>query len=352
MGKKKDKNKKIENMIGDMIGDDIRKEVNRFDKKFGINLKDPDVWTDSLVYRPIMEEHASANLGAILCIINGIPVSEFYDVYSDRPGDAYVQTKPIGVRNKEFTDVSKLQWNSTANHNTKSTMFRARYLSLLAGNFLGKISKLTGKMVPKNTVNRDEKRIVKTNTFMDDLTNLSMAMMSENCGFSNRLLKMFDYCNYTDKKSYDREASKLAVQYVLNFRRGVAKSLLQKEKFLSDDLAIFVALKAAYTLATGKSNASKVLPKFKEIEGATVNHDLSLLLEELGRQILLNRDSKLFPMFRAFMQARPSIKTSFYKEASENAALNMGIYAIAFVGFVCNTKESDKFIQHMLKSGI
>ena len=95
-----------------------------------------------------------------------------------------------------------------------------------------------------------------------------------------------------------------------------------------------------------------VLPKFKHIENATVKHDLSKLIEALGDEIIYSTKCKKYnPMFKAFIEARPSIHSQFYKESKENDELRIGILALGFADFVMDDDTMSKFIKEMLKKG-
>lgn len=161
---------------------------------------------------------------------------------------------------------------------------------------------------------------------------------------------MNEYLMYSKKKNVNKTSLRLSNLFISNIKSGVSSSPFNKEKFGDDDMLIYEILKAAYSLATGKGNAVKRLPKFKDIEGATTEYNLSGLIEELGIQIL--RENNFSPIFESYLEAHPFIKTEFSNEANDNAALNIGLYAIDFVGFICNNRSVTKFIKHMFEDGL
>ena len=76
------------------------------------------------------------------------------------------------------------------------------------------------------------------------------------------------------------------------------------------------------------------------------------VIEHLGSIIIENRNGANFPpMFKAFIDSRPSVITEFYEETKYNYVLKIGILALSYAKFVLNDKNCDKFIDKMLCKG-
>ena len=161
---------------------------------------------------------------------------------------------------------------------------------------------------------------------------------------------MHEHVSYTKKKLNQPKLREYTNGHIINCRSMIAPNPIGR-RFGDDDMIIYFILKIAYLLATNNENL-KPIPNFKYIENATVEHDLVKLIEELGSLIIENSKPKSFsPMFRAFLESRPSIKTQYYKEAKDDYVLRIGILALGYAKFVMNDKHIDKFIDKMLKKG-
>jgi hypothetical protein len=356
MGKKKKKKfPKAFMMVGDkkVCVDDLIEEVNKYDKEFGIRLKHPDAWRNPQMYRQVIEAKADMNLAALICIINGLEVNEYFE--SDE-SDSQLGTicKPIGVKNIEFTDLSFLDWTKKTLYNTDSLKFRCRFLTLVITQLIGKIDKITEQEVETKRGffhhSKDEQRIMITKDIVLDTFKLVRCMLTPDNSYKNIILKVTEHVSYTKKKYDHNKLKNLINGHIVQLRNNMKKDPLTG-RFLTDDMAIYSILKIAYMLTTSKTNLG-TLPRFKYIEKATVKHDLSKLIEELGAQIIRNNGEKMSPMFTAFKEARPSIWTQFHEKANKNLALKTGITALEYAKFVINDRTIDKFINEMKKAGI
>ena len=57
-------------------------------------------------------------------------------------------------------------------------------------------------------------------------------------------------------------------------------------------------------------------------------------------------------MFKAYLEARPSVTSQYDKECDENCAVKIGLLALGYTEFVSDNKEISKFIQEMRRKGI
>ena len=55
-------------------------------------------------------------------------------------------------------------------------------------------------------------------------------------------------------------------------------------------------------------------------------------------------------MFQAYLEAHGKIITDFYQ--IDDDELIIGLYALGFARFVLHMKETDKFINEMMKTGV
>lgn len=327
--------------------------VNDCDKKYGIRLKHPEIWADPTQYLQIIEAKCDMNIAAIICCVNGVSVKDYFE--TDTETGYGTICKPVGIDHVCFTDQSILNWQDTkSKYEPDSLIFKCRYLTLVLSQLLGRLESVTYRESVKrykHRHSRSERRIMLTKDVMNYILKFALIMINNDQSYKNIILKMHEYVSYTKNKVEHLELRNTLNGHVLNLRRGMAKSSIN-ERFMSDDLAIYNILKISYMLATNKTNLD-VIPNFEYIEGATVKHDLIKLIEELGSRIIQNtRDKKYAPMFKAFIEARPSVWSQYYKESSENYAIQIGLLALAYTKFVLNDGGTDKFIDTMMKKGI
>lgn len=332
---------------------ELTKAVNDYDKKFGIKIKKRDMWNEPLAYKNVLEAKCDMNIASLICIVNGIDCKEYFETDNSEFGYGTI-SKPISTYDAVFTDYSLLYWNYNKRYSVNSLMFRCRFLTLVMSQMLDRIDKITSNMCDNRfhyKHSKTEYQIVLTKNIMNHLITFINIMINPDNSYKNIILKMNEYLSYTKNKVNHEKLRNLLNNHIIETRKSMTKSPFNGEKFLSDDVCIFNTLKIAYMLATDRTDVD-VLPKFKHIENATVKHDLSKLIEALGDEIIYSTKGKKYnPMFRAFVEASPSIYSQFYKEAKHNDSLRFGILALGFTSFVMNDYYVEKFIKKMLKKG-
>lgn len=356
MGKKKKKSNygKTYIKIGErnICVDELVKAVNNCDKEYGLRLKHPDIWAEPDQYRKVVEAKFDMSIAAMICCLNGIDVKDYFEI--DTENGYGTISKPVGLKYKCFTDSSILNWdNPKEKYNTDSLVFRCRFVTLVFAHILGRIDticdkELTNKYKYKHS--RSEKGILVIKDILNHFRRFLLLMVNQESKYQNMILKIHEYVSFTKKNVKHKELKNLLNGHILNVRKGMRDEMFT-DRFMSDDLAIYNILKVAYMLATNKTNVD-VIPHFKHIEGATVEHNLIKLIEELGAQIITNtKDKKYTPMFKAFIEARPSIWSQFYKESEDNYAIQIGLLSLAYAKFVFNDENIDVFIDEMMKKG-
>lgn len=330
---------------------ELTKMVNKTDKDFKLDLKHPDIWGEPEQYRQIFEAKSELFIAAMVCTINGIDVSDYFE--TDYDSNYGTICKPVGIMHPVFTDASCLQWTSRKKYHHDSLLFRCRFLTLVLTKMMYQVSKITDREVTiryKLCHSRDEKRIILTKDIIDDLLLLTKIMIHPNKKYQNIILKVQEHMSYSKKKTKHRELQSMLNRLILNLRSGIKPDMFTKKRLLSDDMIISDLLKISYVLATNNVNI-KQLPKFKHIEGATVKHDLLLLITELG-DVIMTDYSGLNPMFKCYIKSRPSLWSQFAKEATEDRRVQFGLLALGFSDFVINDKYITKFIHEMMQKGI
>ena len=332
--------------------DELTREVNRYDKEFGIKLKKYDMYNDPESYKVVLEARCDMILAKFICIVNGIKLSDWFE--TDNETGYGTISNPVNPEDPLFTDYSMLLWDKKKKFSTDSLMFRCRFITSVLMKMLDRMDKISGNMCDNRfhyKHSKTEYQIVQMKNIMDNVYLFVQLMIHQNNSYKNIILKMNEYVSYTKNKVDHNKLRNQLNGYVIETRDAMKKSPFNEERFLSDNLCIYNMLKISYMLATNRTDVN-VLPKFKHIENATVKHDLSKLIEALGDEIIYSTKCKKYnPMFKAFIEARPSIWSQFYKESKEDDALRIGILALGFSDFVMDDDTMSKFIKEMLKKG-
>ena len=328
--------------------DEILREVNKFDKKFGLKLRSPKIWSDPENYKESYIMNSEIEIAKLICDIISIDLHEYYgDDFMEAMGPGMFA---INVNDEQFQEFSQLNWdNKERTYWTDGTIFKSRFLTGILSRFMGRLS-VTGKRKIGNgyicSHSRDEQTILYTNEVMRDCYKFINCLYNDN--YKNIILKMHMHLSYTSKNIKRKKLYYRLNSMVIDTRKNLRHTFFKKP-FLDDDICINNLLQIAYILATDDYEGNNGVPKFKKIEGATRYHDLSLLIENMGKRIIMN-ENKYSVMFKAFVNARPKIYCEF-KDVNDNACLRMGVIALEYTKFVMNDKNSDKFIREMLKGG-
>ena len=315
------------------------KEVNTFDKEFGINLKKINPRGEpEIVFKEFVDAYKDF-LYRVLCEINGIT------------SDVYLTKKNTvrDLKHKKFTDLSVLQWDKDDTYSVNSYTFRCRFLTVFLSEYIERIDTIALKKY-------DFLSMFKTGMYENayfyfkniavDTRRFIKVILSGN-PFGNIMLKMNQNCNFIRTKKTDPiELNKFIRDIRHELKVGLRESLL-KSKEMPDDIAINSILQLAYLLCTGKTTLDE-LPHFKHIQGANTSYELRGLTEALGEAIIRSRKYSSRPIiYLAFNKANPTIM-SRYKDINENWYISVGVRALEYTKFFCNDKYVSRFIDKMI----
>lgn len=328
---------------------ELLEEVNKFDKEFGIRLKHPDIWANPDRYREVYESNCEVEIASLICVLNGVNLHDYYnDEFMESMGPKMFN---VNVNDKEFTDLSFLNWGDTmSTYYTDSLEFKLRFLTYILSRFLGRMSNTTERKVGTGYIcnhSMEEQRILFSNEIMKDIHIFINCIIEGD--YQNIILKMHSNLSYTKKNLKHKKLCKRLNSMILDTRKNMKHPLFGKA-FFDDDIIINNLLQISYILVTNDYEGNHGVPNFKKIEGATKQHDLILLIEKLGKCIILSKYNYSI-MFKAFIEARPKVLTEYYEEVNENSCIKIGVLALEFTKFVMNDKNVNKFINNMLKKG-
>lgn len=332
--------------------DDLRAEVNAMDKAFGLRLKHPDIYAEPHQYYQVMEAQAQMYSAGLICVFNGIDLGDYFE--TDELSGYGTICKPVGIMHPVFRASSALNWDGRSKYGHKSLMFRCRFLTEVLFEVMCNIDRITKRETKEKFTMKhsfDEQRIIVCKKVMDDCSRLVKLMITPKKEFKNSLLIMQEHVSYTMKNVNHQNLKKKLNSHVLNLRHGTKKDPFTQTRLLSDDIIINDLLEIAYMLATNRTDI-KNLPKFKFIEGATVNHNLVKLITHLGDAILrAEHDTGFNRMFRAYINARPRVYSDFANECNNDLRVLYGCVALGFASFVMNDKFISSFVDEMMRKG-
>ena len=317
--------------------DDLRREVNSFDKEFGVKLKKINPKAEPEMVFKSFTDSFKIYLYKVLCEINGIePI-----IYED--GEVY------SFGNKEFTDLSLLEWGKDNYYGVNSYIYRCRFLTVFLTEYIEKIDKIALKKYDYLSLfktGKYENAYFYMKRLTDDTRRFIKVMLSGG-PYGNIFLKMNNNCNFIRTKKTDpRELNKYIIDIRHELKIGLSHTLLKPAE-MPEDIAIYSILQLAYLICTGETSIDE-LPNFRDVEGADTSYELRGLTEALGAAILESRKFRKRPiLYLAFNRANPSF-SSRYQDINENWFISVGVRALEYTKFFCNDKYITKFINKML----
>lgn len=357
---------------------DVRKNVEYMDKKFGLKLKDPNVWLDPESVVNIIESKANTNVIALMCGINGIDVKTFLQIDGISAKDIYTKNRKVEA-DRLFSGKAVIKWNSTDVYGIRTLEFKARFVTLMLSKFAGRVGIIADNMLKEKNVKHSyaENKIMLMKEIMQNITRFVYCVLTQD-SYKNILLLMERYLGYSRNKYkfmsktdlyndiiYLRHDAQISL-FGPNFKDVNVEDYVDDPEIVEsikydiahyngrgcpDDIIIEKVIRHAFVLATGSDNLKHV-PKYRELEGATLDHDLIKVIEKLGIEILKNRKKgKYYPSFRAFLDARPQVYSGYHRQARENIAIAVGIMAIEHVDFLYNDNQMRKICKKMITPG-
>lgn len=336
---KKDKKKKEPKLTREMM-DDLRKEVNNFDKSFGMKLKEINPFGEPEM---VFQQYVSASQDFLLAVvyeINGITQEQYLTEKRKRFKE---------LKDGEFTSLSILEWDNDDYYNPDSYTFRCRFLTLFIIDFLDQLENVTLRKydyLSRFKTGKYENGYFYMQGLARDLRRFINVMLSGN-SYGNIFLQVHQNCSYMKVKKTDpKELNKYIKDIRYELKQGLKETLFNK-KDMPEDIAIDSILKLTYLISTGNTDLDN-LPKFRYIEGADTSYELRGLIEALGSAIMDEKKYEKRPiMYQAYMNARPKIMSK-YEDINENWLISVGVRSLEYTKFFCNDKYISRFIDKML----
>lgn len=350
--------KKAKDLLGKITTNDIRKQVNTFDKLFGIHLKNPSAWAYPDKYKKRSYAQAEIELKALICVINGINPRDYLNLHSKasrKKISKYASGETRVFDKYQFTDYSNINWASGDTSEDFTMTFRKKFVTLVLQEFVGEIKSICKKYVrykyPGKAMS-SEKEIIAVKELMDTLVKFTFIMTHPGAEYKNVIMSTMLWLSFKRKGMNHKEYAKVLVDHIRYSRKYTIKETFTNKAFYGEDESIEAIINTAFVAVTEKTiDRYGYIPKHKYFKGATLEYNLIKLIEALGEAILASR-KEFAPMYRAYKNSRPSIWSHFTEEAINNPAIREGIIALSYLKFVFDDREMDNFIEKMLRTGI
>jgi hypothetical protein len=325
----------------------LTKEVNKCDKYLGVKVKKHDAYSEPEQVFGVACAEAQSYIAKLITVINGIDPDAYFST-SETYGTV---SGPIGPKNIEFTELSDLEWEKNNKYEMNTLIFKCRFLTAYLQDIMCSLEKISMNRYYKshNKFGPYEHSYFYLKDLLADIQRLCLCMINGN-DYSNILMKNLMHSSYLKKKVNSKKLNKTIYAAITELRTGVHPANILTEDFMSDDMVIYSLLRIAYMLSTNDLDLENI-PSFEYIEGATREHDLIRLIEELGSSILIEHKYKKRPsMYKAFNTAEPLIMTN-YSNVNDDLYLSIGIRALVYADFIINDKKIHKFVMKMINKG-
>lgn len=242
-------------------------------------------------------------------------------------------------------DTSKIDWENP--EPTWSSEFKKRYLILMIQEIGMKFHIVLGNVLRREQATSDvfENAYFEMDKIFADVTKYIFATINDR-SMPFLSLKNFLYLSDTGNPSYGDRYKKDIVNAIDTLLNDMETKIGFPE--LSDDIAIDTIVKLSFMISTG-SRKLKVLPKFKSIEGCTVDDNISGLIRELGKEIMKREKmNQLTTGFNLFIKANPLIQFSNGDTIYYDELLTVGYRSLEYLRFLCSGSVIDSFIYDMV----
>lgn len=324
------------------------REINQLDTYCGLNLKKMKHTIDTSELYQITQSKTQMYMARLMAAVNAIDTSEYF-ARCDNMG---LVSAPVGIHDPVFIEYSSLEWAQNKKYDLNSMIFKCRFLSQLLYYSMGYLDQQSNcRFYTRNIkIDPDAHKYFYVKEIAKDARSLCVNMLCERDYHNSLMINLFN-SNYCIKKSGYKKAQRIeAVNKQINMAVNEIRDNMGIFKVFqsdySDDMAIYTIMRIAYMAAT-KSNNFKFLPTFGNIEGASVENDLILVIHRLGEAIIREFERKGCPiMFMAFNEANPNILTN-YKDINDDSNLIVGVRALVFADFIIGDRKIHKFITKM-----
>ena len=295
----------------------INKIVNKFDKSFGINVKDIPIFDNLYNSSTVFE----TSVKKMICIINGINPDYMVKTDINEKGKLFTQKQKVKKSTSKtytFPELSSLKWDRTGMYSIKSNIFRKRWLTLILTDILQNSETIANHMVDAPH-SEEELSIIKLSHIQKDLEHNALK--------NTYTSKMFfiELAYYIDKRKH--KVMNKAAQ-IIDSMVDVSHNASIKKR--SEDFMLFYISTLAYMLTTSNGN-SKL--KFHLIESFRLGDDATEFIKYLGKLI---SENQLSYSFNAFINASPKIYSK-----DESREYKIGIASLEFIRFIFS---DDKYI--------
>lgn len=322
--------------------DDLRKQINEYDRSYGLRLKHPENCDFDLWYmdaKHVFTEELMDNIHEL----NSIKINTHHDPKlfvsgamnrgGSIEGDYIFQTSPL--------------WNGARTMEPiLSEVFKARFLTLLYSEMAKYLDDIVDMEFGHigNSVTKSEQRYAILQGIIDATTNFHDAYIKNQYSL-DASLRLVYYLSFRSKKKRNKVLELISEHMGIIYMNQTWSGNNLDDDVLMNDLA-----KIAYMAVTENPDIENTTPTMLQID----IHDDRLVrkvLTGLGEDILFFKNRrKKHPhpfLYEAFLYARPSMPTRF-TDVSSNIRIRIAVRALYYLGFLANDSSMMKLIQKIV----
>lgn len=310
----------------------LRKNVSKLDKKYGVDLHNPDYY---------QEPDLSFHLAAL----------EWQDYLYRTVAELN------GVRSNKKADIvrlSELDWTKNDTYDIDSLMYRCRFLTLLLTSIADNAYTLPIRVYNyyRPSVGIYEHAYFYLLEIQDRVTRFTHLFLQGN-DWSNLIVRMLEYTFFikTEKKKRATFLIEESKKLIKELRQGSRHGWFTKPP-IKESILVYDVMRLAILICSGTGKEGAV-PDYKLFENKILGQSsYKYELAFIGKAILYAhddyRDSAL--MYQIFNDASPNLEYQF-PDVNKNTYLNIGCRAVEFVKFILNDKYTSEIIDRMLYPG-
>ena len=309
----------------------LRKEVNLFDKDFGLSLKNPD----NIKLKKMYKKRLIIIYKLILLytiFVARIPKSKIF-----RKGKDYELKR---VLTEDYLKNHSPLFDEHATIVTEER-FKKQFYCMLMIYVINELDSIIKGQIISNSdkISIDENKIVYLTELFSDSVDYLTGTLVFHGDYQTPLLNLYEKLSLKKMSSDKTNKTKLIHYIRTNMESAIA---------YHDDpgIAMNEIVRLAYSISTNKINyPKKLLIPFDEKPTGT---SIKVILRQLGKEMIKDWNKNGRPLFiHIFFNCAPLAYTR-YSDINEDIYLNYGVKAIQLVDYMLNDRKIHRIIQHMI----
>lgn len=307
----------------------LLKDVGKLDKKYGVDLHNPDYYQEPDMYFQIAalqwQEYLYKTVAEINCV--------------DSTNKAAI------VR------LSSLDWRKDETYDVDSLMYRCRFLTLLLTSIADNAMTLPIRVFNyyRQTVGIYEHAYFYLLDIQDRVTRFTTLFLQGD-DWKNLIIQMLKYTILITTKKKKRATYLIdeVFRLVTELREGSRHGWFTKPA-IQESILVYDVMRLTIMVCSGCGEESAV-PDFKLFENKILGQSsYKYELAFIGKAILRTNEEykEAALLYRIFNDASPDLEYQ-YPDINQNTYLNIGCRAVEFVKFILNDRYTSEIIDKMM----